>query len=549
MISKSIHLLSICALSAVSFQTSNAMAAQPSQEATSATSQANESKPNFIFFIADDMLPKHFNCLPQGKGKNLTPNIDRLANEGTVLLEQHVASPICTPSRYNVLTGNYASRANNAWFKHTTKTEGQTRVEFNTHIIKGDTTLPGLLQKAGYKTGMVGKNHVIDVHDLKRFKDFDGSAKDPKNVSILKTNHDKVRQAIREVGFDYADRVYHNNPDFLGLHEVAVQNMEWITEGGVTFLNQKHEDPFFLYFATTVPHGPTKAKRSWNANPRMSAVGYLDETPDVQPARSTIPERLKAAGFPVNDDTANMLWLDDAVGALLDSLEASGELDNTVFFFFSDHGQMSKGTVYQGGVHDPSIVWKKGGFPVGATSDALVSIVDFAPTMLDMAGYDYSDVNFDGKSFLPYLNGEPQAEERVLYFELGYARGIRKGDWKYMAIRYPEAIEKMTMDERAKALEEWNAERRRKHLNIVTEDPSKPFSHLTAIPGGGDAEKRSTGSYPGYFDRDQLYNLSQDPREQKNLASNPEYAAKLAEMKVELQKQLATLPGGFGELK
>ncbi|CAA6678857.1 MULTISPECIES: sulfatase-like hydrolase/transferase [unclassified Lentimonas] len=511
--------------------------------------QADKEQPNVIFFIADDMLPKHFNCLPQGKGKNLTPNIDRLAKEGTVMLEQHVASPICTPSRYNVLTGNYASRANNAWFKSTTKKEGQSVVEFNTHIIKGDTTLPGLLQKAGYTTGMTGKNHVVEVHNLKRFKDFDASAKDPENASKLKANHDHVCQAIREVGFDYVDNVYHNNPDFLGLHEVAVQNMDWITEGGVEFLKQDHDKPFFLYFATTVPHGPTKEKRSWNADPLITAVGYLDETPNVQPARSTIPTRLKAAGLPVNDDTANMLWLDDAVGALLDALEATGELDNTVFFFFSDHGQSSKGTVYQGGVHDPSIVWKKGGFPVGSTCDALVSIVDFAPTILDIADYDYSKVTFDGKSFLPYLNGAEQPEGRVLYFELGYARGVRKGDWKYMAIRYPEHIERMSPEERAATLEEWNAERRRKHLKIVTEDPTQPFSHLTAIPGGGDAEKKSTGSYPGYFDRDQLYDLSKDPREQVNLANNPEYTAKLAEMKAALKQQLDTLPGGFGDLK
>jgi arylsulfatase A len=507
----------------------------------------NTEQPNIIFFIADDMLPKHFNCLPQGAGKNLTPNIDRLAKEGTIMLEQHVVSPICTPSRYNVLTGNYASRANNAWFKQTTKKEGQTVVEFNTHIIPTDTTLPKLLQEAGYTTGMVGKNHVVDVHNLKRFPDFDASAKVPENASKLKANHDQVCQAIREVGFDYADRIYHNNPDFLGLHEVAVQNMDWITAGGVHFLEKAHDEPFFLYIATTVPHGPTKEKRSWNADPLISAIGYLDEAPAVQPARHTIPTRLKAAGLPVNDDTANMLWLDDAVGALLDTLEASGELDNTIIFFFSDHGQNSKGTVYQGGVHDPSIVWKKGGFPVGSTSNALVSIVDFAPTILDMAEYHDSKVTFDGISFLPYLNGAKQPEGRVLYFELGYARGIRKGNWKYMAIRYPADVENMSPTERAQVLTDWNAERRRKHLNIVTEDPTDPFSHLTAVPGGGDAERRSTGSYPGYFDRDQLYNLSADPREQVNLANNPEYAQQLAEMKAELQKQLTTLPGNFGE--
>ncbi|MGB0185254.1 MAG: hypothetical protein ACPF9Q_07445, partial [Opitutales bacterium] len=131
----------------------------------------------------------------------------------------------------------------------------------------------------------------------------------------------------------------------------------------------------------------------------------------------------------------------------------------------------------------------------------------------------------------------------------GYARGIRIGDWKYMAIRYPEAIENMSLEERTAVLKEWNDNRRRRHLNIVTDDPTKPFSHLTAIPGGGDAEKYSTGSYPAYFDRDQLYNLANDPNEQHNLANDPEYAAQLKKMQAALNAQLATLPGGFGELK
>ncbi|MGB0185195.1 MAG: sulfatase-like hydrolase/transferase, partial [Opitutales bacterium] len=78
---------------------------------------ATSERPNIIFFISDDMLPQHFNCLPQGKGKNLTPNLDRLAREGTLMMGQHVVSPVCTPSRYNVLTGKFGSRAQNPWFK------------------------------------------------------------------------------------------------------------------------------------------------------------------------------------------------------------------------------------------------------------------------------------------------------------------------------------------------------------------------------------------------------------------------------------------------
>lgn len=504
-----------------------------------------DSRPNIVFFIADDMLPRHFNMLPEGRGKNLTPHLDRLAEEGTILMGQHVASPICTPSRFNVLTGRFASRARNQEFQRRTKREGQTVVEFNTHILADDVTVQRLLQTAGYDTGMVGKNHVVHATGLKRFPDFDADVSEPAVRRQLVFNHERVRQAMLRTGFDFADRIYHNNPDFLGLHQVAVQNMEWITEGALDFISRKRDRPFFLYFATTVPHGPTVAHRSWNANPRMSAVGELAAAPQVQPARATIPDRLREAGLPVDEHTANVLWLDDALGALLNRLEATGQLANTLIFFVSDHGQMAKGTVYQGGVHNPSIVWRLGGFPAGNRRDELVHIVDFAPTLVEIAGGDPVQPQFDGQSFLPLLEAESFDRDRVLYFELGYVRGIRLGDWKFMAVRYPAAVSDMTLAERTEVLAAWNLERRRKHLNIVTEDPTQPFSHLTPIPGGGDAERVSTGAYPGYYDADQLYHLPTDPREQTNLATDPNHAAQLALMRRELRKILDDLPGDF----
>jgi len=504
--------------------------------------------PNIVFFLADDMTTDMFNCLPQGKGKNLTPNIDRLAREGTLLTQQYVVSPVCTPSRYNCLTGRYASRARNPYFLQTTrKNEGQTYVEFNSHLLPSDITLPKLLQQGGYKTGLVGKNHVVEVRNMKKFADFDASAVDPQNAAVLKSNYELVCSAVRNVGFDYAESVYHNNPDFIGLREVAVQNMDWITKGAIDFVDRYHGKPFFLYFATTVPHDPTEAARSWNANPLITAEGYLDKPLCVQPARHTIPERLEAAGIPVTDETANTLWLDDALGALIQRLEKYGLMDNTVIFFLSDHGQTAKGTLYQGGVRNPSIVWRKGGFACGSTNSALVSNVDFAPTILSMAGISYDPEDFDGQSFLPILGGVQQKEGRVLYHELGYARAVRCRNWKYLAVRYPQKYEKMSAQKRKQVLDSWNAGRRRRHMAIVTEDSTRPFSHLTAIPGGGDAERSSTGHYPGYFDRDQLYDLSKDPQEQNNLAGNPEYAEKLAEMRQLLEKQVQVLPGKFGE--
>ena len=515
-------------------------------------SQSDSKKPNIIFFIVDDMLPHHFNFLEGTKRRVLTPNIERLAKGGAVMLNQYTVSPLCTPSRYSVLSGRYPSQAKNPWFLQTTKkNDGQTYVEFNTHIQKSDANIAKLLKQAGYVTGFVGKNHVIDVHGLKKPKNYDSSAKLPENESILKANHEKVCEGVRACGFDFADRVYHNNPDFLGLFEVAVHNMDWITEGGVNFIEKYHksEKPMFLYFATTLPHGPTEAKRAWDANPLLSAVGYLDKPVTVQPARETIPERIKAAGLKVTDDACNMLWVDDALGALVDKLEKLGELDNTVIFFFNDQWMESKGTVYEGGTHTPSIVWRDGGFPVGPTSDAMVSSIDFTPTMLDLADVPYGKKDFDGESFLPYLNGATQDPGRVLYFELGYGRGVLKGPWKYMEIRYPKEVANMSKAERKKLLEDWNAERIRKHMEIVTKDPTDGFSHLTAIPGGGHAEAMSTGTkhYPGYYDPNQLYHISKDPHEQKNLVKDPEFSQKLKEMQRELRQELDSLPGDFPE--
>ena len=137
-------------------------------------------KPNIIFFIADDMYPEMFNCLPEGEGKNLTPNLDWLAAEGTIMINQYVVSPVCTPSRYNCLTGNYASRAtNNQFLRKTEHEEGQTVIQWNSFITDKDRILPHYLKELGYTTGMVGKNHVISAGGLEGFSDFNADPRDP----------------------------------------------------------------------------------------------------------------------------------------------------------------------------------------------------------------------------------------------------------------------------------------------------------------------------------------------------------------------------------
>ena len=512
---------------------------------SSCTQPDAREKPNIIFFIADDMYPDMFNCLPQGKGKNLTPNLDRLADEGVLMVNQYVVSPVCTPSRFNSLTGRYASRATNREFtEKTAEEEGQTVIQWNTFITARDSILPHYLRELGYTNGMVGKNHVIEASGLYKFPDYQADPGDPEIKAKVEMNYKAVEDAVLACGFDFAGGIYHNNPNFIGLAGLAVQNLDWTTEAGLEFIDRNHEDPFFLYFATTVPHGPTEADRSWNADPRVTARGILETAPDVLPSRSTLPERLNEAGLG-QTERENILWLDDALGALIQRLEFHGILDNTIIFFFNDHGQKAKGTLYQGGVLNPSIIWQKGGFACGNRCEATISNVDFAPTILDFAGDPDPGKNFDGFSFKETLSGKTRQSRESLYFELGYARAVIKGKYKYYAVRYPDYANRWNPDDRAAELDRYNRGREFRNMQIVNRDPAKPFSHLEVVPGGGQAEHGSYGKVPGYFDPDQLYDLEADPGETNNLANDPAYGEVLQEMKRQLQEYLKMLPGKF----
>lgn len=512
----------------------------------------NEGKPNIIFYIADDMTVDMFNCLPQGQGKNksLTPNLDRIATEGVVMLQQHVAATVCTPSRYNVMTGTYASRATNPHFieQAVKKNNDQRVVEWNTHVLASDANIAKYLKEGGYQTGAVGKNHVIDVEEWKAVK-LSENGNDPAVLQKQKRNYDYTIEAYHKAGFDFAGGIFYENPDFNGPKSLAVHNLDWSTQAALDFIGDSKKNPFFLYFATTVPHGPTDANRSWNADRTIYPLGKLEKAPTCLPDKSTIPTRLKEAGIPVNDKKANLLWMDDSLGALFKKLEEEKKLDNTIIFFFNDHGQAAKGTVYQGAVLNPSLVWKKGGFKIGHQCEAPVSNIDFAPTILDFAGVKPQNPKFDGSSFAPILNGEVAPAVKPMYFEIGYSRAIRKGKYKYLALRYPKWVNDITAQGRIDILNEYNEKLLGRGKEPNNTDPTKPFGHTQVIPGGGDAEFPATKKYPHYGDIDQLYDLEADPNEQHNLYNDPNYAKVVADMRAEMTKVVSTLPGGFGEFK
>jgi arylsulfatase A-like enzyme len=463
-------------------------------------------------------------------------------------MNQYVVSPVCTPSRFNCLTGVYGSRANNEEYINEAEQKGQSVVQWNTDIIPSDeNTLPKVLRRNGYRTGFVGKNHVMKVKGWK-WLPFDTDVTKPDIKRILAENKNKVQEGFRKMGWEFVESVYYRNPEMLGPEVLSVHNQDWITKGALDFLESQagEERPFFLYFATTIPHWPTEPERSWNANPLATADGFLEDTLRVQPPRYTIPQRLKKAGLE-DKNKENVLWLDDAVGAVLNKLEEKGLLENTYIFFFNDHGQDAKGTLYQGGILNPAIIWHYGGLKSGKVNYTKITNIDFAPTILDLAGIDYREIPFDGVSFKSVLEGDPSEVHKSLYFEMGYTRAVIKGKYKYLALRYPEYAVKWSLKERRKRVEEINAKRlkRKQILANPEEDPTKPFSHISLLPGGNNAELSSYGKLPGYFDPDQLYDLEKDPGEQHNLAYDPEYKDILNDLKAELRKYLSGFKYGF----
>lgn len=510
--------------------------------ASHAANRVSSRRPNIVFVITDDQERSEFNFLPEGrdangKRRNLTPNIDMLAREGVVLDAMHVTSPVCTPSRYTCLTGRYASRATNPRFVHALNRNSQANITWNTHIMPDTPNLASLLKSAGYVTGGVGKNHVIETEQTKIPKG--SSVKDPAVVKTLADNHAACIEAYKSCGFDFAASIYNGNMGGFPVVELDAHNMDWITKGALDFLDivRDRGKPFFLYMATTLNHGPSDGNKRYTANPLATPAGLLDEPLDVMPSRASLEKRVEAAGLPL-ETTCDSLWLDDALGAVIDKLRQHGMLDDTIIFFFNDHGvESGKATLYQGGALTPCVVWAKKGFAGGRRVDRHLTNLDFVPTILDMCNVPQTGrPDLDGKSFLSLLEGNDRQVHDALFFEIGATRAVIKGDWKYIAFRVPDYMKNMSDEDREKSLQ--------RH---VTTDPYAPFTHLADRPGGRGSEQPAKKHYKNYYDEDQLYNLHADPEEQINLASDPQYKTKLDELKSELKLFLATVPGTFAE--
>lgn len=488
-------------------------------------------RPNILLIVTDDVTFDHWSAYADDFP---TPHIENLAKEGMLFHQAYTTAAACTPSRFSIMTGQYPGRCIDPAFLSKNPAEAPYVIGWNTPITEENLTLHEVMKQAGYQTGYVGKFHIGDPGfdrpganpDIPEI-DPDLSPDSGQADSLLRIYQQVIAARVKALtGADYAGAIQWANPETLPLKAIRRHNLEYQVWGVRNFFSTLTGDsPFFLTLNATALHGPNHFE-DLQTSPAYTAEGRIDALRHIMPSRSSIFERLHDLGIDYGEGVADhinhyltgMIYMDDQLGAVMRMLREYGLDKNTLVIYTADHNiEPGKSTIYNRGVHVPFIAWWPDHIKPGTESYDHVQFIDLLPTFAELGGVE-PDARFpiDGSSITGVFKGPQLIDDRVLYFEEGYTRGIMNGKYKYIAMRFPPKV-----------------------LDALKSGAAGTINHL----GTRRAAHASIAMeyYPGYFDADQLYDLEKDPYEQNNLAGDPAYADELAEM----QRKLAGILSGF----
>lgn len=461
--------------------------AAPARAPAPAQRQLIPAKPkNVIFVIVDDLRYDGMGFLQPGLR---TPNIDRMAREGSYFPNTLVTSSLCSPSRATILTGETARNH---------------RIVDNNHSSEeGLTFFPALLQQAGYQTSFIGKWHMGNDDDSPRpgfdkWVSFRGQGAYFPTTGIPPAAAAAGRRNMLNVdGKPVAQQGYITD-------ELTDYAMNWLEKERDT------SKPFFLYLSHKAVHSdPLPAPRHRGQYDKVT-FKIPDTAADTPENRKGKPmwvynqrNTWHGIDFFYNSDMKMTEYLryyystlssvDDSLGRIMAYLRKH-KLDRdtmVVFtsdngFLIGDHGLIDKRNAYQGSVRVPLLMWQPGSVPAGATNVGRIRNLDFAPTFLDLAGLS-RPANFEGRSALPLITGK-----------------VAVKDWAPQDFVYEYYWE-------------WSFPMTPGTFAIQRED-------LKYI------------QYYGIYDTDELYDLARDPEERTNLINDPAYL----QAKIELRKALFT---------
>ena len=484
--------------------------------------------PNIIMFLIDDQNPSSIGAFG---GDTYTPNLDQMAKEGMKFTRAYVSSSVCTPSRYSFLTGRYAGNSySRLYLEAVGDKNNQGLPNFNVALERDKMNVGNVLREAGYTTGFVGKFHLTSKLDFPEF--YKGKEKwidIPKNArpgaetsAQFKHNEQWSRRYLKALGFSWAKNVYPENTP----SPYSVHNPEWTTVAALEFIEQNKKGPFYLHLCSTLLHGPDKSWRKSMDRPLITGEGEVKSLPKVMTPRNDLLKIIKEKGFDPNSHVAGEAWIDDSLGAIFRKLKELGIDDNTLVVFAPDHGRDGKASVFS---HCSSKVpmimrWPKG-IGAGQVCEELVQNVDLVPTFFELGkAAKPNSYQIDGQSLLPlFKNGKAKSWRNHLYLEMGTARATVTKDWSYIAVRY-------TKDQIASI------------KKATPQNLPKAMSYIGRLGIGVRGADR-----PGFFDEDQLYDLSKDPKEMKNLAYKKSQTNRMKEMRYLMEKDLEAVGRPFGE--
>jgi len=364
------------------------------------------NRPNILWYCTDQQRFDTIGAL--GNPHVKTPNIDLLVENGVAFTHTYCQSPICTPSRSSFMTGLYPSRV------HNTRNGNETFPDDPPIISK-------LIANAGYECGMVGKFHLQSSGHRTEPRLDDG-------FTFWKFSH-APRDDWQE-GHDYADWVRQKGGDLDAMRQseerVAPEfhQTTWASERAIEFITQDRSanQPWLLNINIYDPHPPFIPPKIYADKFDASKMPgpYFRESDLKHQSKLECIDFQGEVSEPIGHDAKKMqanyyamiAQIDDQFARIVDALESTGQLENTVILFTSDHGEslgdhglMRKGArFYEGLVRIPLIFsWPKR-FKSGVQSSALVELLDMSYTLLELAGVEVPKY-FQGKSLLPILEG------------------------------------------------------------------------------------------------------------------------------------------------
>jgi choline-sulfatase len=407
--------------------------------------------PNILLIMADQLRQDALGCY--GNHDLNTPNIDRIASRGVRFNNAYTVQPLCSPARYSTLTGKFPRTLG-------LKTN-------NEHVPESIDNFVRVLHSSGYTTGCFGKMHFSPVYgqygfDAMRLAEQNGDGwKIDDYHAYLKEHGLTDWWDLWDQQFEYRENapdVYWETYGAKG-SDIPEEHYSstWIADQTLDFIEKQGEhEPFFAWTSFIKPHHPFDPPEPYDSmyDPNQLTLLPNKEAWQDKPLL-TINERDPRVAYfdarrQTDEDRRNIMSLyygsithiDDQIGRVLERLESKGMLDSTIVILVSDHadylGQFGLFLKHPNIPYDalakiPFIVVAPG-ILQGTSSDALVSLVDIYPTLMDLTGLQAGSVT-EGKSLWPILQGKTEAVRDYVEIESEEANAIRTKRYKYLQSR------------------------------------------------------------------------------------------------------------------